>query len=103
MIQLRIESFLIEAFVENAKVKVRRAIKKVSRSISRLICSDQLWIAFPKDPMAERYRVKTVNGWEWRERTIDMKEKKHGKVGSPVPMRTIKKEPGPIILKENIY
>lgn len=91
MIQLSIESFLIESLISNrVRVKVRRMVRRVHS----FFCPGQLTIQFPSHPAGEKYRQlnRATGKWEWKEREWITKEVKTGKVGSPVKMRKIIKD-----------
>lgn len=90
--QLTIESILKETLTKRAMVKVRRA----ARRVAQFIADRQLEINFiiKPDGLYETYRVKDKITGEWvdRYRPLSFAGKSHGHVGSPVPMRKIKKD-----------
>lgn len=90
--QLAIDSLLKETITKRVLVEVRRA----ARRVAQFIADRQLEINFSVRPegLYETFRRKDKITGEWVEhyKPISFGSKSHGHVGSPVPMRKIKKD-----------
>lgn len=90
--QLTIESILKETLTRRVRVKVRQAVRRVVR----FIADRQLEIIFVVKPegLVEEYRQldRATGQYVTKYRTLNFGGKSTGHVGSPVPMRKIKKD-----------